>query len=365
MGVFKTADGRSLVGIGQQDGNEYSGFAGWRDCVIQLTASGATENSVKYLNAIKDYAIAHNAKGESIMPPNLSVWISNNGVTTAVQADDIAVDGSNVTICGIKWDGTAWDYTDAGKGGGGGGASSLAQLSDVTLDADDPYPEGAFLAGNGEKFVPFVQSMPCWELRQSGSNRYKLFWANNYDLSVDGLEVSKDWVDGYIWLSTNGLLLFTPIGKFICTGVRLIDDTYEIRGIKIDFGVQMDTVVTVRIFELNDYDEQTNTWGFTAISDPVTFGSPLQVTLTPTAADLSGTFTVPFLSITEAFQSGRPVVCDIDGFTGVYFSIDTILGTYANGMFVSDDFLGGTSNKVMYLVSLESDGTYSVRTKVW
>jgi hypothetical protein len=131
MGVFKTADGRTLVGIGQQDGNEYSGFNGWRDCVIQLTASGATENSVKYLNAIKDYAIAHNAKGESIMPPNLSVWISNNGATTAVQADDIAVDGENVTICGIKWNGTAWDYTDAGKGGGGGGGA-VPQPSDAT-----------------------------------------------------------------------------------------------------------------------------------------------------------------------------------------------------------------------------------------
>ena len=129
MGVFKTADGRSLVGIGQQDGNEYNGFAGWRDCVIQLTASGATENSVKYLNAIKDYAIAHNAKGESIMPPNLSIWISNNGVTTAVQADDIAVDGTNVTICGIKWNGTAWDYTDAGKGSGGGGGGDLPSVS--------------------------------------------------------------------------------------------------------------------------------------------------------------------------------------------------------------------------------------------
>jgi hypothetical protein len=138
MGVFKTADGRTLVGIGQQDGNEYSGFNGWRDCVIQLTASGATENSVKYLNAIKDYAIAHNAKGESIMPPNLSVWVSNNGATTAVQADDIAVDGENVTICGIKWNGTAWDYTDAGKGGGGGGASSLADLSDVSIAAPQP-----------------------------------------------------------------------------------------------------------------------------------------------------------------------------------------------------------------------------------
>lgn len=149
MGVFKTADGRSLVGIGQQDGNEYSGFAGWRDCVIQLTASGATENSVKYLNAIKDYAIAHNAKGESIMPPNLSVWISSNGVTTAVQADDIAVDGENVTICGIKWNGTAWDYTDAGKGGGGGSQEPLA-LALAPDSAQNPFI-GTITGATGEE----------------------------------------------------------------------------------------------------------------------------------------------------------------------------------------------------------------------
>lgn len=151
MGVFKTADGRTLVGIGQQDGNEYSGFNGWRDCVIQLTASGATENSVKYLNAIKDYAIAHNAKGESIMPPNLSIWISNNGATTAVQADDIAVDGANVTICGIKWNGTAWDYTDAGKGSGGSGYSTEPLV--VTLvpySAGNPF-SGTFTGATGEE----------------------------------------------------------------------------------------------------------------------------------------------------------------------------------------------------------------------
>lgn len=149
MGVFKTADGRSLVGIGQQDGNEYSGFAGWRDCVIQLTASGATENSVKYLNAIKDYAIAHNAKGESIMPPNLSVWISSNGVTTAVQADDIAVDGANVTICGIKWNGTAWDYADAGKGGGGGSQEPLV-LTLAPDSAQNPFI-GTITGATGEE----------------------------------------------------------------------------------------------------------------------------------------------------------------------------------------------------------------------
>lgn len=153
MGVFKTADGRSLVGIGQQDGNEYNGFAGWRDCVIQLTASGATEDSVKYLNAIKDYAVAHNAKGESIMPPNLSIWISNNGVTTAVQADDITVDEANVTICGIKWNGTAWDYTDAGKGSGSVSASSLADLSDVEIDT--PM--------NANRLLKYNDSTKKWE----------------------------------------------------------------------------------------------------------------------------------------------------------------------------------------------------------
>lgn len=150
MGVFKTSDGRTLVGLGQQDGNEYSGFAGWRDCVIQLTASGATENSVKYLNAIKDYAIVHNAKGESIMPPNMNIWISNIGVTTAVQADDIAVDGENVTICGIKWNGTAWDYTDAGKGSGGGVASEPLVLTLVPGSAQNPFT-GTFTGATGEE----------------------------------------------------------------------------------------------------------------------------------------------------------------------------------------------------------------------
>lgn len=153
MGVFKTADGRTLVGIGQQDGNEYSGFNGWRDCVIQLTASGATENSVKYLNAIKDYAIAHNAKGESIMPPNLSIWISNNGATTAVQADDIAVDGANVTICGIKWNGTVWDYTDAGKGGGSGGDSQEPLVLTAVPDSEQNPFSGVAVGATRDEIV--------------------------------------------------------------------------------------------------------------------------------------------------------------------------------------------------------------------
>jgi hypothetical protein len=123
MALFQTADGRWIVG-GDRSGSEYKGFLGWRDCVIQLTASGATEESVDYLNAFRDYALAHKALGEPIMPPSVNVWISNNGTTTAVQADDLSVDGDAFTIGGIKWTGSAWDYSNAGQGSGGSGGGS-------------------------------------------------------------------------------------------------------------------------------------------------------------------------------------------------------------------------------------------------
>lgn len=122
MARYQTADGRWMVGDVEGQSN-YNGFNGWRDCVIQLTASGATDQSVKYLEAFRDYALAHNALGESIMPPSVNVWISNNGTTTAVQADDLSVSGNTFTIGGIKWTGSAWDYTNAGQSSGGGGGS--------------------------------------------------------------------------------------------------------------------------------------------------------------------------------------------------------------------------------------------------
>ena len=143
--AYQTGDGRWIVGLGAEGESSYNGFAGWRGCVIQLTADGATEQSVKYLEGLRDYAIAHSALGESIMPPSVNVWVSNNGTTTAVQADDLAVDGENFTICGIKWNGSAWDYTNAGQGGSGGGGGNVVvahgtvdeiteTAADITLD---------------------------------------------------------------------------------------------------------------------------------------------------------------------------------------------------------------------------------------
>jgi len=128
MGLAKKTDGRYVVGKGIADANDYKGSAAWRDMVIQLTESGATEKSEEYLNFLKDYALNANSLGEPIMPPSVDVWISNHGTTTAVEADDVAIDGANYTICGIKWDGSAWDYTNAGQGSGGG-SSSLPSYS--------------------------------------------------------------------------------------------------------------------------------------------------------------------------------------------------------------------------------------------
>lgn len=121
MGITKTRDGRYLVGQGVTDGNEYKGSLAWRDIVIQLSADGATAESIEKLEFLRDYGLYHSGEGNSVMPPSVSVWISNNGTTTAVEADDITVDGSNYTICGIKWNGSAWDFSQAGQGGGGGG----------------------------------------------------------------------------------------------------------------------------------------------------------------------------------------------------------------------------------------------------
>lgn len=118
MAQYQTGDGRWLVGDVTGESNYY-GFLGWRDCVIQLTEDGATEQSVRYLEALRDYALAHNPLGEPIMPPSINVWISNNGTTTAVQADDVSVDGEKFTIGGIAWDGSEWDYSNAGKTSGG------------------------------------------------------------------------------------------------------------------------------------------------------------------------------------------------------------------------------------------------------
>ena len=120
MAIYNTPDGRQIVGQ-TTPGNNYHGYNGKRDIIIQLTATGATEDGLNALEYLKAYAIEHNAQGNPIFPNGARVWISTNGYTKAVEADDIVIDGSNVTIGGIVWNGTAWDYTNAGQSGGGSG----------------------------------------------------------------------------------------------------------------------------------------------------------------------------------------------------------------------------------------------------
>lgn len=139
MGIAKKTDGRYVVGMGVTDANDYKGSASYRDIYIQLTADGATEESVEYLTYLKDYATYHSELGEPIMPPSVNVWISNNGVTTAVEADDLALDGDNFTICGIVWDGSSWDYSNAGKGGGSSLPEYTASDEGKVLALVKPY----------------------------------------------------------------------------------------------------------------------------------------------------------------------------------------------------------------------------------
>lgn len=146
MGVNKTPDGRVNAGLGYSDLNQYKGYAGRREIVIQLTATGATQDSLDALEFLKSYALYHNSVGEPIFPASTNVFISNNGVTKAVEADEVTVDGANVNIGGCVWNGTAWDFTNAGQGGGGGSSGGgvlvvNATASDDALTLDKTWQE--------------------------------------------------------------------------------------------------------------------------------------------------------------------------------------------------------------------------------
>jgi hypothetical protein len=133
MAIFTTADGRQIVGAAQA-GNEYKGYAGRREIVIQLTETGATQDSLDALEFLKSYAVYHNSVGEPIFPASTNVFISNNGVTKAVEADEITVDGANVNIGGCLWNGTAWDFSNAGQSGGGGSSSGGGLVVNMVYD---------------------------------------------------------------------------------------------------------------------------------------------------------------------------------------------------------------------------------------
>lgn len=137
MGVNKTPDGRVNVGLGYRDLNQYKGYAGRREIVIQLTATGATQDSLDALEFLKSYAVYHNSVGEPIFPASINVFISNNGVTKAVEADEVTVDGANVNIGGCVWNGTAWDFTNAGQGGGGSSGGGVLVVNIVNAETGE------------------------------------------------------------------------------------------------------------------------------------------------------------------------------------------------------------------------------------
>jgi hypothetical protein len=189
MAQYQTADGRWIVGNVSGDSN-YHGFIGWRDCVIQLTADGATEQSVRYLEALRDYALAHNPLGEPIMPPSINVWISNNGTTTAIQADDLSIDGDKFTIGGIVWNGSAWDYSDAGQASGGGSAPFVVVLT----------PTAADLSG--------TMSATVGEINEAYENGRKVvFKVNSSDHVFTADCVSQFFSNSYTYPSFNGYII--------------------------------------------------------------------------------------------------------------------------------------------------------------
>ena len=121
MALYYTPDGRVIIGTGVSDGNDYHGYNGKRDIVIQLTEDGATTDGLNALEYLKSYAENAKAENKPIFPDGTRVFISANGYTKAVEADDVVIDGENISIGGIAWNGSAWDFSNAGQSGGGGG----------------------------------------------------------------------------------------------------------------------------------------------------------------------------------------------------------------------------------------------------
>ena len=145
MGVTKTADGRVEVGVGISSADNYLHGVNSGEILIQLTESGVTDESLNKLNGLKDYAVYHLSRGESIKPGGTAVFIATADGKKQIEADDFAIsvtpgegddpDVVEFTVGGIVWNSVdGWDYSNAGQGGGGSAPLILIHGLDINRD---------------------------------------------------------------------------------------------------------------------------------------------------------------------------------------------------------------------------------------
>ena len=237
MGIAKKTDGRYVVGVGVDNANDYKGSAAYRDIYIQLTSSGATAKSEEYLTFLKDYAVNANALGEPIMPPSVNVWISNNGVTTAVEADDVSIDGNNYTICGIKWNGSTWDYSGAGQGKSGGGLppyTSADKGKFLGLGEADPVETaivseqtGEFIAdfGIGKGFTVSNPNLAFFQSAELGDTCEAIVGGSSYTLTYADYNGTLAFLDGSMLYALVPIYVDTEVEEveFVSTTAALHD----------------------------------------------------------------------------------------------------------------------------------------------
>ena len=159
-----------------------------------------------------------NAKTENkpIFPDGARVWISTNGYSKAVEADDVVIDGTNITIGGIVWNGSAWDFSNAGQSGGGGSGGGVLVVN-LAYDEEkgNDYTDKTWKEINDAPMAVLVQeiSLPgetikhyrlVSEVRHNDSGEYSVycydFVANpsTGEVTVQEVKLVTDSENGYL-----------------------------------------------------------------------------------------------------------------------------------------------------------------------
>ena len=270
MAIYNTPDGRQVVGS-VESGNDYHGFNGKRDIIIQLTADGATADGLNALEYLKAYAVEQNRQNKPIFPNGTRVFISANGYTKAVEADDIVIDGDNIAIGGIKWDGSAWDYSEAGQTGGALPPITSADAGKVLTATDS----GVWGAGVQEYWIPVTVS---------GS---ELSIPNDRQME-GGVIVGNVYYPGYV---SNSYDFIVPLSKSFMQGLGF------------------DCAGKIHIAD-ND--------GYKVSIEPDKF----IVTLTPTSLDYSGTMDKTVAEINAAYEAGQEIWFKVMTGATTYMEVD-------------------------------------------